>query len=245
MTAFTENIRKMMGWCPNVNAFETRKPVQFDNTSAGASGGVRGFSRKISEMLGIKGALVIVGISAILNALGVYMTAGKIAYVFEGNQGNEIESMIGRMSFMDTLTGALGWSLILWLAGTGIIHLLSKALGGKGKSYPWMLTVVGYSFIPLIFGSLINLGLLFMIEPMTLKISPGNPMDYRELYGNSYIFASVIVSLFMQALVSIILFFGVRSAHKLPFAKSAVVAGIPFMFSVLSAAWTFRSAGMI
>ena len=31
MTAFIENIRKMMGWCPNAGAIEARKSVQFDD----------------------------------------------------------------------------------------------------------------------------------------------------------------------------------------------------------------------
>ena len=38
---FVENIRKMMGWCPNANTVETRKSVQFDDMMVNApdSGG--------------------------------------------------------------------------------------------------------------------------------------------------------------------------------------------------------------
>lgn len=39
MTAFIENIRKMMGWCPNVSMMEARKSVQFDDLAVNAPGG--------------------------------------------------------------------------------------------------------------------------------------------------------------------------------------------------------------
>lgn len=41
MTAFIENIRKMMGWCPNASTIEVRKSVQFDDLTVNApdSGG--------------------------------------------------------------------------------------------------------------------------------------------------------------------------------------------------------------
>lgn len=41
MTAFIENIRKMMGWCPNADALTRRKSVQFDDIMVNApdSGG--------------------------------------------------------------------------------------------------------------------------------------------------------------------------------------------------------------
>ncbi|MFZ3060337.1 MAG: DUF1673 family protein [Candidatus Methanoperedens sp.] len=36
MTVFIENIRKMMGWCPNASTIETRKTVQFDDIMVNA-----------------------------------------------------------------------------------------------------------------------------------------------------------------------------------------------------------------
>jgi hypothetical protein len=36
MTAFIENIRKFMGWCPNAGAIEARKSIQFDNVIVNA-----------------------------------------------------------------------------------------------------------------------------------------------------------------------------------------------------------------
>ncbi len=236
MTTFIENIRKIMGWCPNANAFEIRKPVQFDNIPAGASGGIGGAMKKIAEQPKIKEALLIVGIFGILNAVGLYLTSDKITFVFEGSANFERPGVLG----------ALAAPFILWMVCTGLIQFISKVLGGKGKFYPQMMTIVGYSFIPLLFAALINHAVFFMMEPMTITISPGNPAVYREIYyAHPLEFASTIIAIIMQALVSIILFFGIRSAQKLTAIRSAVVAGIPFMFSILSTAWTFRNAGMI
>jgi hypothetical protein len=59
-------------------------------------------------------------------------------------------------------------------------------------------------------------------------------MAMKELYNNPYIIASSIVGLIMQIWFSIILFFGIRSAHKLTPARSAIAAGIPLAVIVIS-----------
>jgi Na+/melibiose symporter-like transporter len=38
MTAFTENIRKIMGWCPNTSTIEARKSVPFDDPMVNVPG---------------------------------------------------------------------------------------------------------------------------------------------------------------------------------------------------------------
>ncbi|NJD77210.1 MAG: DUF1673 family protein [Candidatus Methanoperedens sp.] len=235
----TEVIRKMMGWCPNANAFDTRKPVQFDNIPAGASGG--GAIRKISEMQGMKGALVIVGIYAILNTLGVYISTEKITYVFEGYGNFDMGNLMSIMKKFIVM-GAPVSAFILWIVGTGIIHIVSKVLGGKGKFYPQMMTIVGYSFIPFLFAGMASLALLLIMEPMTVTISPENPTGYMQIYGNSYMLASTLIAIIMQVMVSAILFFGVQRIHGLTPVKSAVVAGIPLVFNILSLASILRSS---
>lgn len=49
------------------------------------------------------------------------------------------------------------------------------ALGGEGKFYPHMMTVIGFSMIPILFGSIISIALIFMAEPMTINVSMANP----------------------------------------------------------------------
>lgn len=237
----TEIIRKTMGWCPSANAFEMKKSAQFDAIPAGASGGIGGAIRKISEMQGIKGALIIVGIYAILNALGVYLSVEKITYVFEGYGNFDMGNLMSIMKKFIVL-GSLVSAFIIWVVGAGIIHIVSKVLGGKGKFYPHMMTMVGYSFIPFLFAGLASLTLYFMMEPMTVTVSPGNPMGYTQIYSNPYMLASTAIAIIMQVMVSAILFFGVQRIHGLTPVKSAVVAGIPLAFNLLSFASILRSS---
>ncbi|PWB56513.1 MAG: hypothetical protein C3F06_01115 [Candidatus Methanoperedenaceae archaeon] len=174
-----ETIRKLTGWCPNARALEKRQSMQFDNISVVASGGIGGAIKGIAEQPKIKIALMIVGIFAILNALGVYLTAKR---------NSEIEyfmSIDWRLSFVSALIAYF----LLWLIVT----------------------------------------------------SPGNPIDYRKMYSNHYILGSTTIAIIMQVMSSIILFFGIQNIHRLTPIKSAIVAGIPLAFKIISIAWIFWS----
>ncbi len=220
-----------MGWCPNTGVLKTRNYVQFNNISPGISGGVSGAIKSIVEQSTFKKAVMIVGIYAVLNAFGVYLTAKR----------NSEKEFFMSIDWTTSFVGALIAFFLLWLIVSGILHILSKVLGGKGKFYPRMMTIVGYSSIPLILESLISLALLFMLEPMTITLSPGNPINYRELYSNHYILFSIPITIIMYALSSIILFFGIQTIHRLTPIKSAIVAGLPLALKFISIARIFRS----
>ncbi|HEY9206189.1 MAG TPA: DUF1673 family protein [Candidatus Methanoperedens sp.] len=222
----TEVVRKTMGWCPNANAFETRNKVQFDNPVISIPGG--GAMKRMAEEPDIKNALVVVGVYAVLGALSTYMQSYRVTFVFEGFGD------IPRLSNTEMAAFSFIGIFILWFIGTGIIHQASKFLGGKGKFYPDMMTIAGYSFLPMILASLISLGLLFMVEPMTITLSPANPAAGKEIYDNPYIFGSSTIAAVLQILASAILFFGVQRVQKLTPARSAIVAGIPLVFFLAS-----------
>ncbi len=184
----------------------------------------------VAEQPMIEEAVAIVGIYAVLSALAGYVQSYKVTFEGFENMPSSLPSIMAIFAAVGGLIGAF----ILWLVGAGIIHLISMALGGEGKFYPQMMTVVGYSMIPLIFAGIITLVTLSMLEPVTITISRTNPMAVNELYNNPYIIASSIIGLIMQIWFSIILFFGIQSAHKLTPARSAIVAGIPLAVIVIS-----------
>ncbi len=188
--------------------------------------------KSIAEQPMIEEAVAIVGVYAVLSALVGYVQSYKVTYIYEGfeNMPSSLPSIMAIFAVVGGLVGAF----IIWLVGAGIIHLISMALGGEGKFYPQMMTVVGYSMVPMIFAGIISLVMLFMLEPMTITISRTNPMAVKELYNNPYILASSIIGLIMQIWFSIILFFGIQSAHKLMPARSAIAAGIPLAVIVIS-----------
>ena len=107
------------------------------------------------------------------------------------------------------------------------------------------MTIVGYSMVPMIFASIIALAMLLMLEPMTIIISRTNLMAVKELYNNPYIIASSIIGLIMEIWFSIILFFGVQSAHKLMPTRSAIAAGIPLAVIVISFILSIWSRGVL
>ncbi|MCX9010654.1 MAG: Yip1 family protein [Candidatus Methanoperedens sp.] len=199
--------------------------------------------KSIAERPMIEEAVLILGIYAILGALAAFIRMNKVTIGYEGfeNMPSSIEAMTTIISMVGIVFSIVS-IFILWLAGTGIIHIISLALGGEGKFSPQMLTIAGYSFIPMIFASIITLALLFMMEPMTITISKANPVT---MDNNPYMLATGIIATLMQAWASVILFFGIQSAHRLTPVKSAIVAGIPFVISVLSLAWNLMISGIL
>ncbi len=206
--------------------------MSFIEKIAGTIKNPKNAMKSIAEQPMIEEAVAIVGIYAVLSALAGYVQSYKVTFIYEGFE-NMPSSMSSIMAVFAVVGGLIG-AFILWLVGAGIIHLISMALGGEGKFYPQMMTVVGYSMVPMIFAGIISLVMLFMLEPMTITISRTNPMAVKELYNNPYILASSIIGLIMQIWFSIILFLGIQSAHKLTSAKSAIAAGIPLAVIVIS-----------
>lgn len=189
--------------------------------------------KSIAKQPMIEEAVMIVGIYAVIGALAAYIQSYKLTFVLEG-----FENMPSSMQSLTTIFGVVGALIspfLIWLIGTGIIHLISMALGGDGKFYPQMMTVIGYSMSPMLFASIISLALLFMVEPMTITISATNPMATKEIYNNPFFSASAIIGAIMQIWAAVIIFFGVQGAHRLTPVKSAVVAGIPLLITVILA----------
>lgn len=67
----------------------------------------------------------------------------------------------------------------------------------------------------------------------------GALVAYVQSYKVTYVFEG------LENMPSVILFFGVQSAHKLTTAKSAIVAGIPLAISIISLVWSFGSFGTL
>jgi hypothetical protein len=146
---------------------------------------------------------------------------------------------------VSAIVAALIVPFIIWIIVTGVIHLLSMAAGGEGKFYPQMMTIVGFSMLPLIFNGIISIGLFSMIEPQTINMSTADPTAMKELYSNSYLLVQMPVGIIFDVWSTIILYFGIMSAHKLSSNSSGIIAAIPLVFSVISIIWTFRGIGIL
>jgi len=196
--------------------------------------------KNIAEQPMIEEAVMIVGVLAILGALGAYIQSYTFMINFE-NMPPSMQSVIPVTGVIFALIGPF----LMWLIVAGILNFISMILSGEGKFYPQMMTVVGYSMIPLIFSGLISIIFLLMIEPTTITISATNPTALKEISNNPYLIGSSIFGTIMQVWASVILFFGVQSAHRLTPIKSATVAGIPLAINIISLVWSLRSIGII
>jgi hypothetical protein len=196
--------------------------------------------KNIAEQPMIEEAVIIIGILAILSALDAYVRSYTIIINVE-NMPPSMQSIIAVTGVIFALIG----TFLMWLIVTGILHFISMILSGEGKFYPQMMTVVGYSMVPLLFSGLISIIFLLMMEPTAITVSATNQTALKEIYNNPYVIGSSIIGTIMQVWASVILFFGVQSAHRLTPIKSATVAGIPLAINIISLVWSLRSIGII
>ncbi|MCX9081112.1 MAG: Yip1 family protein [Candidatus Methanoperedens sp.] len=197
----------------------------------------------ISEQPMIEEAVMIIGIYAILTAIAAYIQSYKITYVFEGL--DDMPSSMQSLMTVSTIVAALIAPFIIWIIVTGVIHLLSMAAGGEGKFYPQMITIVGFSMLPLIFDGIISIGIFSLIEPQTITILTVDPSGMKELYSNSYFLVSGLAGIIIYLWSTILLYFGIMSSQKLSSNSSAIIAAIPLFFNVISLIWTFRGTGIL
>ena len=163
--------------------------------------------------------------------------------VFEGldNMPSSMQSIMT----ISTIVFALITPFLIWFIVTGVIHLLSMAIGGEGRFYPQVMTITGYSMLPMILAGIISIGIFSIIEPQTIIISPTNPTALKDIYSSPLFIISEIVGIMLQAWSTLILFYGIRNAHNISSNASAIIASIPFAFSLISMVFTFRGIGII
>ena len=198
---------------------------------------------RIAEEPIIEEAVVIVGVYALLASVAAYIQSYKITYVFEGF--NNIPSSMQFLMTVSVIVGALIAPFIIWFIVAGVIHLLSLAAGGEGRFYPQVITIAGFSMLPMIFNGIISIGLFSLIEPQTIIISLANPADMNEIYSNPSFIVSGLAGIIIQIWSSIILYFGIQSSHKLSSNSSVIIATIPLLFSVISLILTIRGIGIL
>lgn len=199
--------------------------------------------KSIAQEPMIEEAVMIVGLYAALISIAAYLQSYKITMVFEG-----IPNMTSSMQSIMTISAivfALITPFILWFIIAGVVHLLSMALVGEGRFYPQVITITGYSMLPMILAGLVSIGIFIMIDPQTVIISPENQGALKELYSSPIFLASEFVSIILQAWCTLILFYGIRTAHNRSSNSSAIICSIPFAFSLLSMVFTLRGSGII
>jgi hypothetical protein len=199
--------------------------------------------KSIAQEPMIEEGVMIVGIYAALISIAAYLQSYKITMVFQDipNMPSSMQSIMT----ISTIVFALITPFLTWFIIAGLVHLLSMAIGGEGKFYPQVITITGYSMLPMILAGLFSIGIFLMIEPQTINFSAANPEALKEIYSSPIFLSSEFVSLILQAWSTLILFYGIRTAHNISSNASAIICSIPFAFSLLSMVITLRGFGII
>lgn len=199
--------------------------------------------KSIADEPMIEDALVIVGIYAALISIAAYLQSYKITMVFEGvpNMPSSMQSIMT----ISSIVFALITPFLIWFIIAGVVHLLSMAIGGEGRFYPQVITITGYSMLPMILAGFVSIGIFLMIEPQTVNFSPEDPGALKEMYSSPIFLTSEFLSIILQAWCTMILFYGIRTAHNISFNASAIICSIPFALSLLSIVITLQGFGII
>jgi hypothetical protein len=199
--------------------------------------------KSIAQEPMIEEAVMIVGIYAALISIAAYLQSYKITLVLEGIP--DMPSSMQSIMTIYAIVFALITPFIIWFIIAGLVHLLSMAIGGEGRFYPQVITITGYSMIPMILAGFLSIGIFIMIEPQTVNFSGANMGALKEMYSSPIFLTSEFVSMILQAWCTLILFYGIRTANNTSSKASAIIASIPFTFSLLYMVFTLRGFGII
>ena len=197
---------------------------------------------KIAEKPYIEEAVMIVGITAILSGISAYLALNIFSFDFGDMSADEIK-LVNTIILVGGVVGPIITTSVMWIIATGVVHLISVALGGEGK-FTQMLVIYGYANIPILIGVIIGVILMMFIEPITISISAGSPDVMGGLISNPYYMSSIIISYLMKLWSIGLVFMGVKCVHSLTSGKALIVVAIPLLFLIGSIVITLFSGTM-
>lgn len=197
---------------------------------------------KIAEKPYIEEAVMIVGIVAILSGISGYLALNIFSFDFGDMSPDEIK-LVNTIIFVSSVVGPIITIMVMWIIATGVVHLISVALGGEGK-FTQMLVIYGYANIPILIGVIIGVILMMFIEPITISISAGSPDVMGGLISNPYHMSSIIISYLMKLWSIGLVFMGVKCVHSLTSGKALIAVAIPLLFLIGTIVMTLFSGTM-
>lgn len=192
-------------------------------------------TKDIAKEPRIEEGLMIVGIYMIFMILAAYFSFSRVRYT-GSIQGIEASTLAMYM-MLGGVIGAIITVLIGWPIITGVAHVLSMFFGAEGKFYPNMLTLIGYTTIPLIIVTIISMALTLM-TPITVYDFSQGTQAAKATYSNPITILSTIVSLLGSIWTAYMMFYAVKNGEKLDAKGALIVVGLLFFVNLL---FTFGS----
>ncbi|MDD1684984.1 MAG: YIP1 family protein [Methanoregula sp.] len=198
------------------------------------------FGTAMNEKESLKIPALIVLAGSIVAAAYGYMIGGLTAKMMASAMPG-IETIIT----ISTIGGALIGTFIFWVLWAGITYALSLAFKGQG-SFTRVLQVVGYGYLPQVFGSLITLvaarEYIPKITVPTLSSAALQDPTVMEQAMKAFMHDPAMLELTqITSLISIVFLlwsaniwiFGMKHARMLSMRDAAICVGIPVVAYVL------------
>lgn len=179
----------------------------------------------------IEEGLLIVGIYMILVILGTYFTLSRIKYTGE-IQGISA-SALATITLIGGIIVVIIETLVAWPIITGVVHIISMFFGGAGKLYPHMMTLIGYTALPLIIITIISMLLTFMMPVTTVDIANPTQAAASSVLSNPITIISLIVTLIGSIVTAYMMSFAVKNGEKVSMSSAYIVVGVLFVINLV------------
>jgi len=191
------------------------------------------FQDAMKKNKNLKIPAIIVLITAVISALAAYIIVGPTITMMSG-----LLSGMGTVIVIAAAGAALIITFISWLLYAGVFYLLSTVFRGKG-TFNRTLEMVGYGFIPQIFGGLITLvAALYYIPQVVVQAIPSGTQDSQIILdATTSLMHDTAMVAFTQlvTLISVVFLlwsasiwiFGLQHFRQLSMRDAALSVGIP------------------
>jgi hypothetical protein len=188
-------------------------------------------TKDINQEPRIEEGLMLVGIYMILTVIATYTAFSRVVYT--GSTVGVDAASLATVMLVGELAGAIIIPLISWPIVAGIAHYLSLFFGGDGKFYPNMMTLIGYTCIPLIVVTVLTTPLALLTPVTTLDLSTSAQAATSSILNNPIQILSLIIGLAGSIWAAYIGVFAVKNGEKLPMNNATIVIGVLFVLNLL------------
>ncbi|MBN1432000.1 MAG: YIP1 family protein [Methanomicrobiaceae archaeon] len=175
----------------------------------------------------------------VLIILIIAFIGGISAYVVTGKTMTMMPSGMEGAAFIVSLIGfsaALIMTFIIWIIWAVAIMIMVYILKGK-PSFTRLLEIVGYGFIPQIFGSIISMGIMITSLPDLVLPATSNMQEIEaamKAFTNSpAMMAAMFIGVIFTLWSAYIWTFGVKESSKLELKKAAICVAVPLVIYIL------------
>jgi hypothetical protein len=181
-------------------------------------------------------ALIILA-AGIITAANAYLVVGLTAKMMAGIMPG-LETII----MLSAIIGSLFFTFIVWIVWAGVFYALSFVFKGKG-SFKRTLEIVGYGYLPQIFGTLITFIVAFLYIPgMKIPTLTAAGIQDPQLMHDPAMMAftqiTSVVSIFFLLLSANIWIFGLKHARAISLRDGAICVGVPVVGYILYVIYT-------